>query len=73
MLQPGAVVRELVALRVMPFSEAMRDMCGRKELEWADSLSTTCLYTCSMLPAMLGYCLNPPTQNPKPQSLNPKP
>ena len=32
----------------------MRDQCGRKELEWADTTSTQCLYTCAMLPTMLG-------------------
>jgi len=48
-------VRELSSSRVMSFSEAMRDKCGRKELEWADSISTVCMYSCSMLPAMLGY------------------
>jgi len=54
MLQPGAPVRELSPTRVLSFSEAMRDTCGRKELEWADSASTVCMYTCAMLPAMLG-------------------
>ncbi|KAK3274236.1 hypothetical protein CYMTET_17568 [Cymbomonas tetramitiformis] len=33
MLQPGAAVRKLSTARVMAFSEVMKDMCGRKELE----------------------------------------
>jgi hypothetical protein len=32
----------------MSFSETMRDACGRKELEWADSTSAMCMYTCAM-------------------------
>lgn len=54
MLRPGASVRELPSTRVMSFSESMRDACGRKELEWADSTSAICMFTCTMLPAMLG-------------------
>jgi hypothetical protein len=54
MLQPGAAVRELSSARVMSFPESMRDMCGRKELEWADKPSTTCLYTCPLLPCCSG-------------------
>jgi hypothetical protein len=53
MLQPGAVSRELQTTRVMSFSESMRDKCGRKEIDWADSPSTNFMYTVSMLPAML--------------------
>lgn len=50
MLQPGAAcVRELASTRVQAFSEEMRDMCGRKELAWADSISAACMFTCSMM------------------------
>jgi len=51
MLQPSAVVRELVSERVMTFSESMRDMCGRKELEWGDTTSTAIMYTVAMMRA----------------------
>lgn len=54
MLQPGVAVRQLASTRVMNFSELMRDTCGRKELEWADSASTAFVFTVTMLPAMLG-------------------
>ena len=50
MLQPGATVRELSSARVMSFTEAMRDTCGRKELEWADSGTVMCMSICAMLP-----------------------
>ena len=49
MLQPGAAVRTLATARVQSFSEEMRDMCGRKELEWADQPGAMCMYTCSMM------------------------
>ena len=49
MLQPGAEVRTLKTERKQSFSEDMRDVCGRKELEWADTCGTTCLYTCGMM------------------------
>jgi hypothetical protein len=48
MLQPGAAVRELSCERFMTFSETMRDMCGRKEMKWADSPGTQFLYTFAM-------------------------
>jgi len=54
MLQPGAAVRALTSVRRMHFSEMMRDNCGRRALEWADSTDAACLFTCSMLPAMTG-------------------
>jgi len=54
MLQPGFSVRELCSTRMMSFSESMRDMCGRKELKWADSLSAQFMYTFSMLPCCGG-------------------
>ena len=54
MLQPGASVRSLTSTRIQSFSEAMRDVCGRAELEWADKPDTQFLYTIAMLPAMLG-------------------
>ena len=54
MLEPGAAVRKLEPSRMQTFSESMRDMCGRKELEWADKASTQIMYTVAMLPMMLG-------------------
>ena len=59
MLQPGAAVRELPSTRVMTFSESMRDMCGRKELEWVDSASAAFMYTVAMLPLMMGCAKKP--------------
>lgn len=49
MLRPGSQVRALTSKRVMEFSESMRDAYGRKEFEWADSMSTQILYTVSMM------------------------
>jgi hypothetical protein len=50
MLQPGAAVRALTSARVLSFSETMRDELNqRKELEWADSPSATCMFMCSMM------------------------
>ena len=49
MLQPGAEPRALRTERKQSFSEDMRDVCGRKELEWADTCGTQCLYTCGMM------------------------
>ena len=49
MLKPGAEARPLNPARVFSFSEEMRDMCGRRELEWADECGTMCLYTCGMM------------------------
>jgi hypothetical protein len=57
MLQPGAEVRELNSNRVMSFSETMREACGRKELEWSDSASVACMYTCAMLCAKKVKCV----------------
>lgn len=54
MLQPGAAVRELQSERIPAFSESMRDMCGRKELEWADSPGVICMFVCGMLPCCSG-------------------
>eukprot|EP00586_Coscinodiscus_wailesii_P020264 CAMPEP_0172498320 /NCGR_PEP_ID=MMETSP1066-20121228/112157_1 /TAXON_ID=671091 /ORGANISM="Coscinodiscus wailesii, Strain CCMP2513" /LENGTH=425 /DNA_ID=CAMNT_0013271551 /DNA_START=86 /DNA_END=1363 /DNA_ORIENTATION=+ len=54
MLSPGAAIRELTSDRIMSFSESMRDTCGRKEMEWADSTSTAIMYTLATLPTMLG-------------------
>ena len=59
MLQPGAAVRELPSTRVMTFSESMKDMCGRKELEWVDSASAAFMYTFAMLPLMMGCAKKP--------------
>jgi hypothetical protein len=56
MLQPGAAVRALSSARVMSFSEEMRDVCGRKELEWADSGTVMCMSMCAMMPC----CHKPP-------------
>jgi hypothetical protein len=57
MLQPGSSVRELQVTRVQTFSDAMKDVCGRKELEWGESMGTGCLFVWSaMLPTALG-CL----------------
>ena len=47
-------MRSLTSTRIQSFSEAMRDVCGRAELEWADKPDTQFLYTIAMLPAMLG-------------------
>ena len=50
MLQPGAAVRALTSTRVLSFSETMRDELNqRKELEWADSPSATCMFMWSMM------------------------
>ena len=49
MLSPGAEVRSLVSERIHTFSETMKDRCGRKELEWADSTSTALLFTFTMM------------------------
>ena len=56
MLQPGAAVRALSSTRVTSFSEEMRDICGRKELEWADSGTVMCMSMCAMMPC----CHKPP-------------
>jgi len=37
-------VGSLVTARIQAFSEQMRDACGRKELEWADTPSAQCMY-----------------------------
>ena len=50
MLQPGASVRELSPTRVMEFSEAMKDMCGRKPLAWIEGGSAMCMY----MPMLMG-------------------
>ena len=49
MLQPGAAVRVLSTDRVMSFSEAMRDVCGRKDLEWAEKAGSNCLMIMSLM------------------------
>jgi len=49
MLRPGAEIRTLPCERVMTFSENMRSLCGRKELEWADKPSAMCMYECAMM------------------------
>jgi len=49
MLRPGSEARALPVERVMSFSEEMRSLCGRKELEWADKPSAMCMYTCAMM------------------------
>ncbi len=54
MLQPGAAITTLKTERVMTFSEATRDVFGRKEMEWSDSTSAQCMYTCAMFPMMVG-------------------
>ena len=54
MLQPGATVRALIPTRVMSFSENVRDSCGRKELEWLDSITGACTMICPLLPTLLG-------------------
>ena len=54
MLTPGSRVWSMTTERIQTFSETMRDQCGRKELEWGDTTSTACLYTCAMVPAMFG-------------------
>lgn len=59
MLQPGATVTSLKTDRVQTFSEVSRDIVGRKEMEWADSTSATCLYTCAMVPLMFGCAKAP--------------
>jgi len=32
----------------------MQKTCGQKDLDWSYSLDPTCLFTCSMIPAMMG-------------------
>ena len=49
MLQPRAAVRKLQWDRVHTFPESMRNIYGRKELEWADSTSTALLFTFAMM------------------------
>ena len=49
MLSPGKEVRKLGTERRMTFTDEMKDLCGRKELEWADQPGTACLYTCGMM------------------------
>ena len=51
MLRPGAPVKPLNPVRVQTFSEGMREVCGRKELEWADSPGAQAMYTFSMMTA----------------------
>jgi len=53
-LQPGAAVRELATARVQSFSESLRDMSGRAELEWADSLPAQLMSTFAMMPCCGG-------------------
>lgn len=54
MLQPGSEVRELSTKRVMSFSEKMKDNCGRKELEWIETVPAMCMWMCPILPTMCG-------------------
>jgi len=54
MLQPGIAVRELSSMRILSFSESMRETCRRKELGWSYRLDSTCLFTCSIIPATMG-------------------
>uniref|UniRef100_A0A7S1XW13 Condensation domain-containing protein n=1 Tax=Phaeomonas parva TaxID=124430 RepID=A0A7S1XW13_9STRA len=48
MLRPGAPVRALSSARVQSFSEAMRDMCNREALTWADKPWTAVMYMSTM-------------------------
>ena len=57
MLKPGAVVRKLSCTRMMSFSDLMRDNCGRKELTWADSAGTMCMYTFAMMGGSTPRCV----------------
>jgi len=59
MLKPASTVWAMESARLQSFSEAMRDQCGRKELEWADTTSAACMYTCAMVPLMLGCAKAP--------------
>eukprot|EP00605_Chrysophyceae_sp_TOSAG23-4_P001179 GSChrysophyteH1.ASY1.ANO1.1287.1 assembled CDS len=54
MLSPGSHVWAMNPQREPSFSENMRDQCGRKELEWMDTTGVMCMYTCAMMPALLG-------------------
>jgi len=54
MLQPGGAVRALASTRVQSFSEAMRDKCGRREIEWADSAAAGVLFVGGALKSALG-------------------
>ena len=56
MLEPGAEVRALNTTRVMSFPKDMREVCGKKELAWADKPSTMILYTVAMMFASKVKC-----------------
>jgi len=53
MLEPGAEVLTLSPARNMQFSEAMRDMVGREEMQFGQTCDSTCLLMC-LYPNMLG-------------------
>jgi len=54
MLSPNSTVRPLNVARIMDFPNFMREACGKKELEWADTPSCQAMYTFAMMPAGMG-------------------